>query len=584
MSDSVRAPHDDDAPVPDTQANTESPADSVERNFWIRRLYTQNPFYLLSVCFVLHGTSYWFQQGDMSRNPWPLMAVVIGYILLLAATSFVLVKYGNVWDDARSIFLLLPVMFVELSLTFDDILISNQRLGTALLIAGFTVSSIVIEALLIGLRMKMPTVYRIPIHAMLALLFLYPVFVVSGSFPHNDESVAWKIYLFAPLASLALLSLLPAIRKGPAILQNNGTPWNWPLYPWSLMTFLGIGLAVRSYALGLSFDPISTDPNNLQGTFGLYFMAPMTLALAAMFLEAGIARQRKYLSFLGMILPVAAIYLSINDGYGAMAQTRFLRMFTTTVGSPLYVSLIAAAMFYGVAFIRQIKCSEELAVAALLCLCCVDPETQQFTKHFEITIWPLFAIVIVQIVASFHSRPSSRTLRAMLGLNVLAWSYCSNWPLDERVYVFGYSTTLTLVFVSVAFRDEFARNLRFWVSCVIVLCCVSEPFVGHVLGRQDFSMTSLLHQSQLVVLSIICAYGVGSMSYFRSSICCSAILLSNATFQYAMFVIAARNAYALGVVSIGFAWFVLAAGISATKARWLQRAWALIPRPKQPDS
>jgi len=582
MSNPVRAPLDGEPPAPIDQEVAESEP-APQRNFWLKLLYSQNPFYLLSVCFVLHGTSYWFQQGDLSQNPWPLMAVIIGYILMLAATAFVLVRYGNVWDDARSIFLLLPVMFVELALTFDDILISDKALGTTLLFAGFAVSSIVIEGLLIGLRMKMPAAYRIPIHVMLALLFLYPVFVVSGGFPENDEVVAWKIYWFASLAAFALLALIPAIRRGPSILQNNGTPWTWPLYPWSLMTFLGIGLAARSYALSLSFDPFSTDPNNLQGTFDWYFMAPIVIALAVLILEAGIVRQRSSLRFIGMLLPIAAIYMSQTNAFGPSAQTSFLAMFMNEVGSPLHGSLIAAAIFYCVALARRVQSSEEFTMAVLWALCCVNPQTQQFTRHFELTTWPLFAIFTIQLIAAWHSKPSIRALRALFCVLVLAWSFSSNWPVINRTYVFSYALIATLLFVSVAFRDDFARRIRGVVSVLLVASCCCEPFVGYVFEIHNSWLTGFLHQTQLAVLSIICAYGIRSMAYFRGGIYCTGALLLNATVQYTLFVIAARNAYALGVISIGFAWFMLAAGISAAKARWIQRLWALISLPRQPD-
>src|SRR3974390_819156 len=88
-----------------------------------RFCYTQNPFYLLSVAFVLHSTRLWYHQGAGPFNPWPLMGIICGYILLVAVVGFILVRFGKVWDDARSIFLILLLLFVELSLTFDGLLI-----------------------------------------------------------------------------------------------------------------------------------------------------------------------------------------------------------------------------------------------------------------------------------------------------------------------------------------------------------------------------------------------------------------------------------------------------------------------------
>jgi len=75
-------------------------------------LYTQNPFYLLSVAFVLNGTRLWYREGTGPFDPWPLMGVIFGYIVLAATTGFVVVRFGKVWDDARSILLILLTLFV----------------------------------------------------------------------------------------------------------------------------------------------------------------------------------------------------------------------------------------------------------------------------------------------------------------------------------------------------------------------------------------------------------------------------------------------------------------------------------------
>src|SRR5437899_12537677 len=105
-----------------------------------RLVYTQNPFYLLSVAFVLHSTRLWYRQGAGPFDPWPLMALIGGYIVLVATTGFVVVRFGKVWDDARSIFLILLLLFVELSLTFDAVVISQPATGRVLLVTGLALA------------------------------------------------------------------------------------------------------------------------------------------------------------------------------------------------------------------------------------------------------------------------------------------------------------------------------------------------------------------------------------------------------------------------------------------------------------
>ena len=104
----------------------------------LRRLIcSQNPFYLLSVCFVLHASAQWFHSDSgESFSPWPLLGLTVGYIALLAITGFVIVRFGKVWDDARSILLLILLLFVEMSLIFDETLVREPDTGRRLLIAG----------------------------------------------------------------------------------------------------------------------------------------------------------------------------------------------------------------------------------------------------------------------------------------------------------------------------------------------------------------------------------------------------------------------------------------------------------------
>ena len=87
----VRAPH----------------SDPFDPRRFVRLLYSQNPFYVLSVCFMLHGTGLWFRDARGEFSPWPLMGLICGYVLLVAAAGFVIVRLWKVWNDARSIFLIL---------------------------------------------------------------------------------------------------------------------------------------------------------------------------------------------------------------------------------------------------------------------------------------------------------------------------------------------------------------------------------------------------------------------------------------------------------------------------------------------
>src|SRR6516164_10250340 len=102
----------------------------------LRRVCTKNPFYVLSAGLFLVGLylSFGAQTGDV--DAWALMGGLAGYTLLLAATACLLVRFGNVWDDVRTVLLLVVLMFLATSVTFDEVLVFDPVRGVLCYLAG----------------------------------------------------------------------------------------------------------------------------------------------------------------------------------------------------------------------------------------------------------------------------------------------------------------------------------------------------------------------------------------------------------------------------------------------------------------
>src|SRR5579863_4743790 len=380
-----------------------------------RFLYTHNPFYLLSVAFVLHSTRLWYREGAGPFDPWPLMGIIGGYIIVVAAVGFVLVRWGKVWDDARSIFLILLLLFVELSLTFDSVVVSQPATGGALLAIGLTLAAVVSEGLLIGLRIRLPFGYRLPYHLFLALLFLYPLAIVNGL--GGDTSAAvWRIYLYSPAAAVVLLTLLPAIRRGPGYVAQTGTPWRWPWFPWSLFGFLTICVALRAYALSLSFDTVLMqklgDAMRLDSAFGLYFLVPLFMAVALLLLEAGIVGRNRRLKGLALVVPFVCLALSVTPLGGTAPYADFLNRFIARVGSPLWLSSMAGLVFFAYARLRQVRFAAEAFWGALLIASCIDHSTTDMATAVPPQTWALWFAMVVQGVVGVRQGQSWRVLTA----------------------------------------------------------------------------------------------------------------------------------------------------------------------------
>lgn len=59
------------------------------------------------------------------------------FIVFLAVIGVAIVRLGKVWDDARSEFIILMKLFVELAMSFDHTLVASPVQGISLLIFGW---------------------------------------------------------------------------------------------------------------------------------------------------------------------------------------------------------------------------------------------------------------------------------------------------------------------------------------------------------------------------------------------------------------------------------------------------------------
>ena len=276
-----------------TELPRENPLEVQEflpRHWLMRRVTCPNPFYLLSAACVIHATAVPLKTSGRGLEPESLLGIVIGYAIVLALITIVIVRRWKVWDDARSNFFILLLLFLELALSSDGILQASPERGTRLLMIGLAAAIGVSELVLWSLRLKLAAVYRVPYYVQLALMFLYPLWLLPTLESNDGPATTWRIFAFPSLAGMTILALLPAVRRGPHAVEQNGSPWSWAWYPWTVLGALGGCLALRAYTLCLSFDAVralrAEAAYRLENIFGPYFLAPMLLAAAVLVLEA----------------------------------------------------------------------------------------------------------------------------------------------------------------------------------------------------------------------------------------------------------------------------------------------------------
>ena len=138
----------------------------------VRLLYTHNPFYAVSASLILYGFYLAFRADETAvQHPWRLAMALCGYTAVLAVTALLIIKLGKVWEDARSIVLILLLQFAALSMSFDELCSTQPATAAGLLTFGFGFALFVSETLLLGLGIRLPWLFRLPYYLLLGLFF-----------------------------------------------------------------------------------------------------------------------------------------------------------------------------------------------------------------------------------------------------------------------------------------------------------------------------------------------------------------------------------------------------------------------------
>ncbi|REK19116.1 MAG: hypothetical protein DWQ37_01615 [Planctomycetota bacterium] len=317
-----------------------------------RFLYTHNPFYVISAWLVFTGLRASFPVGSDSIDAWLLTLCLMGYTLLLSVTAVLVIRLGKVWEDARSLLLLVVLMFLGISVTFDGILAATPELAPRYYLLGWLFAAVVSESLLRGLPLRMGLLFRVPYHLLVALLFLYPLVLKPWLVTPHDPALTSALFAFAPVAALVYLGLIPAVQRGPAYVDQNGSPWQWPWYPWVLFGTLGFCVSLRAYYLCVSLHFVGAS----QTIFAPYFLVPLGLAALVLLLEAAlVVGSRRAMHWALGLAPGLVLMALVGHGSDLVFQD-FLRSFEQTLGAtPAVVTLWLVAAFYLWATVRGVE-------------------------------------------------------------------------------------------------------------------------------------------------------------------------------------------------------------------------------------
>ena len=438
---------------------------------FVKLIYNHNPFYLISAGLVLYGIQTTFQDnGQTAMNPWLLAGLLSGFITILALTGYLIVRLGRVWDDARSIFMVILLLFFALSVSFDSHCLTSPSTAFLMLSLGFCFSVLVTEMILLGLQIKFPFQFRLSYYLLLGCTFFFPLVIAWQKSNYPDWDARWLIGAFPLLCALSILTLIPAVRKGASLVAKNGTPWAWPWFPYAPFVLLIVGLCGRSALLAMAFDP-SIGSGSI---FGSYFLVPILFACLVVLVEIGLQEKKTSIQLLGLCLCLFLIPLGIN-GSQDVGQASFYAEVTSTIGAPVWLTILAVALFFAISAIREIKGATTLLVCAMTAAAFTTHAGQFASSLAEISVWPCVVLSILQLRTAKRRAQSWNWLIAMSWLSPLVGLIAQ--PLGQpelRIALAGHWILFAACGVGFSFRDRFAMQLRVLIALALPLLAMAS--------------------------------------------------------------------------------------------------------------
>jgi hypothetical protein len=555
-------------------------AASAVRPTMVKYLYIHNPFYAISAVLMLYAIRAAYEAlGSQASNCWLMTGGLAGYTLLLAAIGVWIVRWGKVWEDARSILLLLLLLFLAVSISADDLFVKAETSSTAtiLLLCGFLFSAAVSEGVLRGAGIRLGLRYRIPYHLMLTLFYLAPWFYSPGLHPQLEVWLDWLLLLFPCVAAILFLSLLPAVRGGARYLAANGTPWPWPWFPGVAFGVIAAAVSLRSYALTMTFgldgDIWKKLPSGRAIVFdtiwGTYFLVPLGFAILILLLEIALVTANR--RFAERIVNAAGSLLLLAFPWGDDAVFHaFLQTVVRTVGSPLWLTLWGLIAFYVRAWLRGVPHAVPAGLAAGAFLAVVGRQTVDLDTLTAPQAWPLLVIGAILLARGIWLHSSSICAAGCAIVTCGLWFLLPQISLGElRLPICGSILWAALGAIGLVFHDRLAHALRILAAGLFPVAALWT-----IAAEPAASAPLLIRGGYLVLLAIVCLL--------------IARVWRNLWFLYGFGGMIGVSAYA-GIVSsfhraaalvgrdamLAFAWslgtLLLAFLISAQKARWLPR-------------
>jgi hypothetical protein len=520
-----------------------------------------NPFYLLSAAAFLHATGIWAGQQGRELPDQIRLTLIGSYLVAMALTALLIVRAWKQWADARSVVLIVLLLFAELALSFDDAVLRDPLHGGRLLCIALAVAVAVSELLFRGLRLKFPSRFRLPYYVQMLLLFLFPL-VLAGPARDSDWSLLRvELYAFAWLAAGSLVLLAPAVAKGSKGIEETGTPWKWAMYPWPAFVFLGVCLLARTFAQCLSFDSASSMDTrvaieSLPSAFGPHFLAPFVLAIGVLlYVAADRAGSLAWRNRVLVLFSAAALLLSFNERTVNPMSRDLLTTLSANFAGPPQIMLIALAILLAAVVARGDRLARAVLLAVELVQSCVDRDTLDMLT-FRAPRPEVLGIVALGLMVHGLSTKRSRSFVAGGVAAIVASHYAGllTNPFASDVAIGVHAVIALLLVAGLAFDDRHAGT---WKTLAATLLFAAELTISAM--HHHAPMVSLLYVSMVGSIGVTIARARRDVVFAVLVIASFLLLEANAAW-FGVAVVEQRLAWRGGPLLLA-AWILLLGGL-----------------------
>jgi hypothetical protein len=355
---------------------------------------------------------------------------------------------------------------------------------------------------------------------------------------------------------------VPAARAGAALVAGNGSPWRWPLYPWSLFVVMAGGLGVRCYSLCVSFHYVGGSDT----IFGPYFLVPIGLAVSLVWLEIGIVSRRRPVMVAAAASPLLLACLAMTGHRWEAVYTHFLDMFMGTLGgSPAFLTLVAATLFLAYAAARRVRLAWELMAVGLTALAVVGPKT---ITPFDTVLprsLPLLAAGLVLGLVAAHRHSSGRAvLAAALLVAGMSRGQAEVLPNASLAPLAVHLSIVAMLVVSTVFDDWLADLARVCGAFLVLVLGMGSAFHSPWVAVAIPAVLSTWYP----LLAIVLSWMFGFLTRDRTYVAIAAVDLAawlthsgSETYQQLR-----RIVVGLDQIAFGMVFFLIALAISLRKA------------------